>query len=827
MVMIKKYFLVFCFLPALLCAQVSGVIRDEKKKPIAFATVYIKNTSIGTVSNEKGFFQLQAPSGEQEIIVRYLGYKEQAVKVQVEDKAVKLNISMEPSDYALTEVVISSEDPAMGIMRKVIEKRKYYKSKLKDHACDAYIKGLFRIMDAPHKMLGIKVGDMDGMLDSSRTGILYFSESVSKLYVQSDPLKKKEVMISSKISGESQGYSMNRATLTDFNLYDELISIDREMLSPLADNAFNYYRFVLIGKHRNLYGYEVYKIKVIPKRSSDPTFSGFLYVVDDYWNLAEADLYATGASLKQPILDTMRIQQSFVPITLPDSWALLTQFTSFKFGVLGLKIGGYFNSVFSNYNMDPAFTRDFFNREEFKVEADASRKDLSYWKEVRPIPLTEEEEQDYIKKDSIGQIRNSRAYMDSMDRRNNRFRVPNLIMGYTWENSWKKRSVSYPPLFQGLQFNTVQGVVVNFEPELEFRQGNSRNFTRLSGNLNYGFSEEKLRGGLSYEQQFESIHYSKVKLEAGVSVAQFNARKPIGPLLNSLYSLFREENYMKLYDSRYIRAQWSRILSPFWSLAASVNWEDRRRLVNRTSYSWNKNEERQYSVNEPATGADALGFPQVLSLEFDLRLQFKQTYTSYPEYRSYSPGNLPQIGFKYKKALAGIGHTAANYDLLQLKINQNGLSWGLAGYSNWSVKAGSFVNNRRMGFMDFYHPQGNQTLFSKLEAYDDTFFQLPYYSMSTQRNYAEAHWQHHLEGWLIDKIPVLRRLNLKEVFGLKAYYSSNPVNNSSQDANLYWECNAGFTNIGFNAFRFFRLDFSAAFQGKKYLSPGLVIGVGF
>lgn len=112
---------------------------------------------------------------------------------------------------------------------------------------------------------------MGGTLDSTGAGVVYLSESVSKVWSQDPPgQKEKEVMVSSKVSGSENGFSLNRATLTEFNLYDERLEIEREILSPLADNAFNYYSFKHAGRFKNELGFTVEKIKVIPKRPAEP-----------------------------------------------------------------------------------------------------------------------------------------------------------------------------------------------------------------------------------------------------------------------------------------------------------------------------------------------------------------------------------------------------------------------------------------------------------------------------------------------------------------------------------------------------------------------------
>ncbi len=400
-----RLLLLSILLPVISLAQVTGKVLDDKGEPLPYATVYVRNTSNGTVANASGQYRLNVPSGEQAIVFQYIGYQTKVEKITVGNKPLTLNARLEPSDLQLNEVVITTVDPAVRIMREVIAKRRYYKNKVNEYTCDVYIKGFYKLVDAPKKIFGQDIGDMEGTLDSNGAGVVYLSESVSKVYFQTPPTKKKEVMISSKVSGNENGYSLNRATLTDFDLYDEQLPLGREILSPLADNAFNYYTFKWSGSYVDQNGYTIEKIKVIPKRSADPTFSGFLYVVDAWWNLAGVDLALTGASIKQPVLDTMRIQQQFVMLDKPDTWRMLTQITSFKFAILGFKINGFFNGIFSNYELHPVFEKNFFNRETFKVDKVAADRDTSYWTSVRPVPLTTEEHSDYIKKDSLQKIR--------------------------------------------------------------------------------------------------------------------------------------------------------------------------------------------------------------------------------------------------------------------------------------------------------------------------------------------------------------------------------------------------------------------------------------
>lgn len=823
-----------CFSPLHLFAQLSGTVLDENGEPLPYASVYVRNSTNGTVANASGEYKLNLTAGSYEIVFQYIGYKQKIEKVTIAGKPVRLNARMEPSDLELSEVVITTEDPAYRIMRKAIEKRSYYKSRTPAYSCDAYIKGFYKLTEAPEKLLGFNVGNLDSLIDSSGMRVLYLSESVSQLHVQSKPPRKKEVMISSKVSGSADGYSLNRATLVDFSLYDERINIDRDILSPLASNAFAYYRFRLIGKYKDQNGYNVYKIEVIPKRDEDPTFHGHVYVVDDWWNLAGADLKLTGKAIQQPVIDTMRITQEFVPVNQPDEWCLLSQITGFKFNVMGFQVEGFFNGVFSNYNLQPGFGPDFFSRETFRVEEKAAERDTAYWTAIRPIPLTEEEARDYVVKDSIRIIRESPEYLDSLDRKNNRFRVSNIWSGYNWRNTRKHLEIGYPSLVDGLQFNTVQGWLLDFSPT--FKRSADKQETRYwaaTGRLNYGFSEKRLRGGLRVERLFESIYNTRAEISGGLSTEQFDREKQIGEVANLLYSLWARKNYLKLYEKAFVRGAFSRNLGNGMRLQLSAEYADRRPLINTSNYSFYKGD-REYSPNTPlpvpATEPETPFFSpnKAFILETNYRIRFGETYETYPGRRMYSGGTQwPEILLKYREAIPNLGGSTADFNMVQVRIQQNNQAAGLFGYTEWNVGGGAFLRKKNVQFMDYYHPRGNQTIIGKPDDYARSFFLLPYYEFSTADAWAEAHLYHHFNGWILDKLPLLRKLNWKETVGISAYYAEQYAWKAQRPGTTlpYWEVNFGFENIGIKFIRPLHVNVAFGFMGSDHYRTGVVLGL--
>ena len=73
-------------------------------------------------------------------------------------------------------------------------------------------------------------------------------------------------------------------------------------------------------------------------------------------------------------------------------------------------------ALFSNYNFNPTFSNKFFNTELAITEKEAYEKDSSFWTNVRPSSLSEEERKFIIAKDSIKDFQNRKEYLDSVDK---------------------------------------------------------------------------------------------------------------------------------------------------------------------------------------------------------------------------------------------------------------------------------------------------------------------------------------------------------------------------------------------------------------------------
>ncbi len=82
---------------------VRGVIKDEKGNPVPGATIQIKGTSIGTLTDLNGNYVLESVPPQSTLVVSFIGYKSQEIPV---DDKTQINISLEQDVTALNEVVV-------------------------------------------------------------------------------------------------------------------------------------------------------------------------------------------------------------------------------------------------------------------------------------------------------------------------------------------------------------------------------------------------------------------------------------------------------------------------------------------------------------------------------------------------------------------------------------------------------------------------------------------------------------------------------------------------------------------------------------------------
>ena len=798
---------------------VSGKVSDSQHHPVPFCSIYIKGTTAGTTSNIDGLFSLEVKTGTYEFVFRSIGFRLATQTVVVTSENVSLEVTLEQESYQLKEAVVnaSAEDPAYAIMRKAIKMRKKYADEVESYACRSYVKSTQRLISYPKKFLGQDV-DFGDFLDTV-SRIFYLSESVANLSF-STPGKVKEEMISSKVSGNSRSFSFNKSSDLRVNFYQNLISLGdlspRGIVSPVSASAMLYYDFHLEGTFIQN-GETVNKIRVIPKRKHDPVFTGDIYILDDSWRIHSLDLFIS-SDQQIEFIDTFRVAETFIPVE-NDVWMLLNSEFNFEFSVFGFHGKGLILGVFSNYNIHPDFPEHYFDNEVLKINNDANKKDTVYWDQVRPVPLTLEEDRDYVKRDSLFTAHNTKAYMDSVDAKNNKFSLTTfLLAGYRRDNTFRNSSTTISGLPQNLQYNTVEGWVVGFTARYyKQRDQEDRRSITLLATTRYGISNTHFNGSLLFQQRYDPKRMSSYNVMAGSEVDDFNGTAHFSPLVNTGYTLLAKRNWLKLYEKQFGRIGHRMEIFNGMTLRVSCEYANRKPLINTSEFVWNPVRERPFLSNDPVhPETDSLHFRENQSFSAYVNLRYRpgQKYIMRPEGKSVIGSKYPEFGFTFLKAVPVIAGADMDYDFAQLWVRDE-MRFGLLGSLRYMVSYGKFLSSKRMEFIDYHHFNGNKTIFADFSLID--FELLDYYRYSTNREYIEAHGEYGMGGLLLNKIPLLRNLKLNEIVGAHFFYAKYPGTTAEKN---YLE-----TSFGIEKFGLLRADFVLGFDDGKKAHTGFVLGL--
>ncbi|WP_026776707.1 DUF5686 and carboxypeptidase regulatory-like domain-containing protein [Polaribacter sp. Hel_I_88] len=806
----KIALLVFLFISSIQLAQIKGTITDVKNEPLSFVSIYLDKTVTGTTSNDAGEYVLDInKKGNYTIVFQFLGYKTIKKEVAINNFPFELNIQLEEEDVQLNEISISTKDnPANRIIRNVIANKDKNTDKYSNYTAKFYSRGLTRIKDAPEKFVGISMGDFGGGLDSTRSGIIYLSETFSNISFQKSPKKFKEKIVASKVSGEDNGVSFNRAEDSNIDLYENSIEVFNDLVSPISSNAFSYYNYKLEGTFYDNNGKLINKINVLPKRKNDRIFEGSIYVVEDDWALYGSDLTTTGKQVNLPFVNFLGLKQTYNYSDKIDAWVLIGQTIDFDIKFLGFKPKGKFSYVYSDYDFNPDFSEKTFTNEVLSFEKDATKKDTTFWNTLRPVPLTKEETQDYSLKDSIKTIRKSKKYLDSLDVKGNKFGLFDPLSGYSFRNSYENWSFSYNGPLLRTGFNTVQG----FNASAGFSYFKTLNeegkWWNAGLNFNYGFSDKRLRPTFYFSKKWDNFSKPRLSISGGIVTPQFNGRDPIFKLNNTITSLFYRDNFMKIYEKTYTEVQYSEEIKNGIYFFGSLEYAKRTPLFNTTDYSFAKQDTNGYTSNNPLNPTDfensAFAEHNIATLNIGTTFVFGQKYLSYPDMK-VNQGNdkYPTISVNYIKRF-GASNTELNSDLFLANIRQN-ITAGNFGDFAYHIRGGAFLKQKNIAFMDKLQANGNQLLFP-IDRELNSFNLLDYYRYYTNDKYAEMHMEHDFKGSILGKIPLVNKLNFHLIVGGKVLFMA--------DKNPYSEYSIGLANLGFGKYRFLRLEYVNANYGN-------------
>jgi hypothetical protein len=803
--------------------KVIGTVTDEKGAPLSYTSILVKGTTRGTTANNEGKYFLNLEPGNYTLVCQHVGYSREEKKITVTSENLIIDFTLHVQELTLSEVVVKKgEDPAYAIIRQAIKKRPFYNNQVDSFSVDVYIKGLLRSRSIPERFMGKKIDRNDfqkGGLDSNGKGILFLSESLTKVFF-TKPAKIKFEVISSRQSGGGPGLSFPFF----INFYDNNVSVfnnslnQRGFISPIANGALNYYKYHFEGSYFEE-GKEINRIKVTPKRKHEPLFSGYIEITENDWRIHSLDLQ-TSSEYQLELIDTLRISQIHVPVN-DRVWKTKDQVVYIAMKKMGFDFSGNFVNVYTNYNINPNFKKKFFDRILMKYDSAYNRKDSSYWVDIRPIPLASDEKRDFVFKDSVAKIERdsffTRRNIDSLRKRQKPMSPKKILLSGDQHNFYYKTSTlsySVKGIAQQLEYNSVEGLAISLQQEFNYRPFKGKNNYNLAINSRYGISNTHLNsfGALTIRPRRETYRNRYLLFAAGKRLSQFNHDNPIDPLTNSIYTLFYKRNYMKLYENWFAHIEYNNRFDNGLSYNLYTRFEDRLPLDNAEDFSFFK-KDRTLLPNHPYELAN-IPFVRHQALEAGILLSYQPGQKYIQTNRTKIPigSKYPTFELSYEKGIKNLLGSDVDFDKWKFTVHDN-MNLKIGGEFRYRVTVGGFINANQVQIPDLQHFNGNRTYHNF--KYLNSFQLAPYYQYSNAAKfYVLAHAEHHFNGLLTNKIPLLNKLKWNLVVGANAFY----VN----DKNHYVEAFVGIENI----FKLIRVDFVTGWQPGLGHTSGIRIGLG-
>lgn len=857
--------LLFVFGMVSLTAQnLTGKVVAADGSPIAFATIYIYETAQGMAADEKGDFQINIPPGNYTVEARSLGYESLIKKIVVATPGTSVPFQLVEKVQRLKEIMVSpsKEDPAYPVMRQAIAWAPYHLHQTDGYISDNYLKGSFKIESMPALM---KMMIKDKQIKALVGRLLVLESQNHITYKAPSYYKQQVVAYKSSIPKDLEpkgGIKIVTSTIyTD--RYDDYIS-------PLSPKAFQYYRFRLADIYPSG-KYQINKIQVTPKLKHAALFTGYLYIIENDWSIFAHDLSVTEAGTTvHYTVDYQEVRPSvFLPIiynmTVDINMIGVKGFgrfhSSVKYGNIWLNpVVAKIQAKQDNEGTTPSTltpkqkrvqeTLEKLSKKEklstsealklarlstqalepeeirkqranpeirdssmvkIQVDSMASKRDSSYWKSVRTVPLLTEEASSFQRKDSLPSSDAIKTTDHSVEitlynpykKRGNLLKGGNIVIG-------DSSTLSYNGLLRGLlkEYNFANGFWLGQSLSFHLRMSHHRSLT-FSPGAYYTTASKHVNWNISTGLRYAPRSNGQVSFDVGDYSHDIQESKGSSRFLNSIFSLLDGKNIIRFYQNQHIRSQTGIDLANGLRLTAGGGYEKRTLLVNKTSFHlfgqapYPNAPDDEYAYNFPDNSITS-GF---LTL----------SYTPHNRYRIVNDSKInaesayPTYEISFLSAFRSTNKAEqAEYNRIRLEIRQQIKldEWSTLEYN---ASIGTLFNTTRLYAPDYYYFR-TSPLFITFNNPANSFSLLPNYSSATGK-WAEAHLTWQSDYLLLKRIGFLQRYFFSETLHVNFLYQN-------ETAKPYTE--AGYS-IGFG--NMLRAGIFTAFDRFDFRQAGIRINL--
>ena len=724
--------------------KISGIVMDVKREPLALASVEVKDAKLGQVTKEDGSFNFELERGQYDLIVSMVGFKTRVVNLSVNQDLAQ-DIMLEINDSASLEefvVKVKYKDRAEEFIRKVVQNKEAHQAAAGSYSCRAYIKASQQ--DSIDNKKKKENTDTTGTEDFSSMGL---AEVVLKLDKNENGAIKEE-RLGVKKNGNTDDLFYLTTTDADLNIYNNLLkapAISRvQFLSPISYSGLVAYKYKTLKQER-VGRRRIITIGIKSRLLSNATVEGEVTIMDSLWVVLKAEFRLPQAHL--PENDFFEVKEEYQPVG--DSiWMLKRQqFNYYSKTKTGRRYGET-NVVYSNYELNKTFRRNYFGNELSSTAIEAYERDSSFWNRVRTLPLTVREALYTQYQDSVYQVMQSDAYLDSIDRVLNKVTLGRvLIFGQIINDHRKERMWILPPLTTVIQPFTFGGTRINLAAAYRRTYPSKKNL-EVDFTTSYGFRNHDVNGRIGFKRKYNPYNFGKFNVSIG---RDFQFIYPGDAWINVL----KRSN---VYLNNSIEAGHELELLNGLHMINDFEIALRRSVSN-------------YKINENVD--DILGgiLTDNRPIPFDpynaVYGQVKLYYTPFVKYIREPKEKIllytkwPSFYVAWKKGIKGLLASEVDFDYLEFGIEQQA-KLGVLGEMNYIIKTGDFLNTRDLRVIDYrFMRRGDPFFFSDpqktFQALDSTF---PLFERFYQGNFVQS-----FHGALISKIPFFKKLKLEEVAG--------------------------------------------------------------
>jgi len=738
--------------------SVSGVVYDaDSGLPMPYVSVYFESSTIGTVTNSAGFFQLQHQQGFTTIRVSFVGFETQTIVVEP-GKKTELTVYLESISYQLDEVIVRPSrrrqpysrrnNPAVELMEKVIahrdknritnsdswQFRQYEKQTLSlSNIENAFETGmLFRMFDFLPDYLSASVFDDSPILTMS------IKERLTHEYRQHNPTTQRSVVLDERRAGidhllniESLDAIYSKA-FGEFNIFENNMNIlMKRFISPLSSSLATLFYQFFITDTITYRGNKCIIVDFVPRNVQDFGFVGRLWILPEKsWAVQRVELHIPRNNTVN-FVNRMRISQEFE--LLPSGvWAkseevLIVDFEAHR-RALGVQVKRVVH--FSDYTIDAP------------SELEDSRLTDFDWTHYRPIPLTESEQN--IEK-LLGKMQQAPAFNHLIKM------VQVATSGFIRTNRDPSKSrFDIGPVQTFISANSLEGT--------RFRLGGTTtaNLNRhlfLNGYLAYGTRDRmfKYAATVTYAFNERRYHENEFRKNNLAFTYSYDVNSP-----GTMYAYIDRDNTLmsiRRTANNYLTYRRQALLSYEYESYSGFSfrvWTSHQREQAAGSMQFLRKNEAGELIDVGRFTNSTVG----VRLRYTRDEQIFQTRASrFSFYR-----NNPVFKLSYTAGIRGYLNGEYTFHALEASIENR---FWLAGFGSLDIfgKAGQIWGEAPFPLLMI--PNANQAFFMQSRSFN---LMNPMEFVNDRYLFLDAQFQ--FNGILFNRIPLVRRLALREVAGI-------------------------------------------------------------